>query len=85
MRTELRHRPGRRMSRIGCVIAALVIGVTGLGATAYAQSPSNIATVNIDFRFIAGGKAMPAGAYRTFEVDGAQVLLRSVLKGPLPR
>ena len=73
MRTESRSRPARRLLPIGYVIAALVIGVAGFGATTYAQ---NRVTVNIDFAFVAAGKEMPAGAYE-LEVDRATVVLRS--------
>jgi len=72
MRTESRTRAVRRLSHIGFVVAALVIGVAGFGTMTYAQS---VTRVKIDFAFVAGGKEMPAGAY-DFEADHSRVLLR---------
>ena len=73
MRTELRTRAVRRLSHIGFVVAALVIGVAGFGTMTYAQS---VTRVKIDFAFVAGGKEMPAGAYE-FVVDSGRIVVRA--------
>ncbi len=72
MQTESRLRAGRRVSHIGSVVAALVIGVAGFGTTAYAQSATR---VKIDFAFVAAGKEMPAGAYE-FKAAAGRVVLQ---------
>lgn len=77
MRTASGIRSARRLLHIGQIVAALVICVAGLGATAYAQNAQNSVNVNIDFAFVAAGKEMPAGAYE-FEVEKMTVVMRSV-------
>ena len=73
MRTESRTGAVRRLSHIGFVVAAVVIGVAGFGTMTYAQ---NIARVNVDFAFVAAGKEMPAGAYE-FAADPGRIVVRA--------
>jgi hypothetical protein len=63
----------RSTARVGSVLAALVVLLAISATPAHAQ---NLAKMNIDFSFVAGGKTLEAGTYE-IEATREKVILRT--------